>query len=93
MRKSFASTGSVGRVSPESNVLKSNMLGDPSMPVVDVCLPGTAVLQLDLFWLGLPFQGASGPIGFGDWFAGTLLKGSEFELRSSAQERMIFKRH
>ena len=54
MRKSFASTGSVGRVPPKSNVLKSNMLGDPSMPVVDVCLPGTAVLQLDLFWLGLP---------------------------------------
>jgi hypothetical protein len=54
MRKSFASTGLVGRVSPKSNVLKSNMLGDPSMPVVDVCLPGTAVLQLDLFWLGLP---------------------------------------
>ena len=75
MRKSFASTGLVGRVSPESNVLKSNMLGDPSMPVVDVCLPGTAVLQLDLFWLGLPFQGASGPIGFGDWFAGNTAEG------------------
>src|SRR5437879_6350540 len=39
MRKFFGSMGSVSRVAVESQVLKSNMLGDPSERVLDVYVP------------------------------------------------------
>jgi hypothetical protein len=39
MRKFFESMGSVSRVTIESQALKSNMLGDPSVRVVDVYVP------------------------------------------------------
>src|SRR5690242_13728885 len=39
MRKFFGSTGSVSRLTIESQVLKNNMLGDPSVRVVDVYIP------------------------------------------------------
>src|ERR1700732_99412 len=39
MRKFFGSVGSVSRVTAESQALKSNMLGDPSVRVVDVYVP------------------------------------------------------
>ena len=39
MRRFFGSTGSVNRVTVESQALKSNMLGDPSARVVDVYVP------------------------------------------------------
>src|SRR5437899_5141858 len=39
MRRFFGSTGSVSRVTIESQALKSNMLGDPSVRVVDVYVP------------------------------------------------------
>ena len=39
MRKFFGSTGSVSRVTVESEALKTNMLGDPWMRVVDVYVP------------------------------------------------------
>jgi hypothetical protein len=39
MRKFFGSMGSVSRVTIESEALKSNMLGDPSVRVVDVYVP------------------------------------------------------
>src|SRR5260370_3912665 len=39
MRKFFGSTGSVARIIIESQVLKTNMLGDPSERVVDVYVP------------------------------------------------------
>ena len=39
MRKFSGSTGSVSRVTVESQALKSNMLGDPSVRVVDVYVP------------------------------------------------------
>jgi hypothetical protein len=39
MRKFFESMGSVSRVTVESQALKSNMLGDPSVRVVDVYVP------------------------------------------------------
>src|SRR6201997_2864013 len=39
MRKFFGSMGSVSRVTVQSEALKSNMLGDPSVRVVDIYLP------------------------------------------------------
>jgi Putative esterase len=39
MRKFFGSMGSVSRVTVESQALKSNILGDPSVRVVDVYVP------------------------------------------------------
>src|SRR5256714_10774797 len=39
MRRFFGSTGSVSRVTVESQALKNNMLGDPSVRVVDVYVP------------------------------------------------------
>src|ERR1700749_558308 len=39
MRKFFGSMGSVSRVTVESEALKSNMLGDPSVRIVDVYVP------------------------------------------------------
>src|SRR6267378_275511 len=39
MRRFFGSTGSVSRVTIESQALKSNMLGDPAARVVDVYVP------------------------------------------------------
>src|ERR1700693_62678 len=39
MRKFFGPMGSVSRVTIESQALKSNMLGDPSVRVVDVYVP------------------------------------------------------
>src|ERR1700720_2413854 len=39
MRKFFGSTGSVSRLTVESQSLESNMLGDPSARVVDVYVP------------------------------------------------------
>jgi hypothetical protein len=42
MRRFFGSMGSVSRVMIESEALKSNMLGDPSVRVVDVYLPARA---------------------------------------------------
>jgi len=39
MRKFFGSMGSVSRVTVQSEALKSNMLGDPSVRVVDVSFP------------------------------------------------------
>src|SRR6202011_4839287 len=39
MRRFFESMGSVSRVTIESQALKSNMLGDPSVRVVDVYVP------------------------------------------------------
>jgi hypothetical protein len=39
MRKFFGPMGSVSRVTVESEALKSNMLGDPSVRVVDVYVP------------------------------------------------------
>jgi hypothetical protein len=36
MRKFSGSTGSVSRITIESQALKTNMLGDPSVRVVDV---------------------------------------------------------
>jgi hypothetical protein len=36
MRKFFGSIGSVSRITVESQALKSNILGDPSVRVVDV---------------------------------------------------------
>ncbi len=39
MRKFFGSMGSVSRLTVESQALKSNMLGDPSIRVVDVYVP------------------------------------------------------
>ncbi len=39
MRKFFGATGTVSRTTVESEVLKSNMLGDPTARVVDVYLP------------------------------------------------------
>src|ERR1700726_4100200 len=39
MRRFFGPTGSVSRVTIESQVLKSNMLGDPAARVVDVYVP------------------------------------------------------
>ena len=39
MRKFVGPFGSVSRISVESEVLKSNMLRDPSVRVVDVYLP------------------------------------------------------
>ena len=38
MRKFFGPMGSISRISVESEALKSNMLGDPSVRVVDVHL-------------------------------------------------------
>jgi enterochelin esterase-like enzyme len=39
MRKFFGPMGTVSRMASESQALKSNMLGDPSMRVVDVYVP------------------------------------------------------
>src|SRR2546430_17573338 len=39
MRKFFGSMGSVSRLTVESKALGSNMLGDPSVRVVDVYVP------------------------------------------------------
>src|ERR1700674_5705930 len=39
MRRFFGQMGSVNRISIESQALKRNMLGDPSMRVVDVYVP------------------------------------------------------
>ena len=39
MRKFSGSTGSVRRLAIDSQVLKDNMLGDPTVRVVDVYLP------------------------------------------------------
>src|SRR6202171_964562 len=39
MRKFFESMGSVSRVTIESQALKSNMLGDPTVRAVDVYIP------------------------------------------------------
>jgi len=39
MRKFFGTRGSVSRATVESQALKSNMLGDPSVRVVDVYVP------------------------------------------------------
>ena len=39
MRRFFGPRGSVSRIALESSALKSNMLGDPSVRVVDVYLP------------------------------------------------------
>jgi hypothetical protein len=38
MRKFFGSMGSVSRIAVESQALKSNILGDPSVRIVDVHL-------------------------------------------------------
>ena len=45
MHKFFGSTGSVSRVTVESEAVKGNMLGDPSMRVVDVYVPAGHVGQ------------------------------------------------
>jgi hypothetical protein len=42
MRKFFGPMGSVSGVTIESKALKSNMLGDPSVRVVDVYVPAKA---------------------------------------------------
>ena len=39
MRKFFGPMGSVSRVTVESQVLKDNMLGEPTVRVVDVSVP------------------------------------------------------
>ena len=39
MRKFFGRTGSVSRMTIESEILKSNMLADPSVRVADVYVP------------------------------------------------------
>src|SRR5260370_33039664 len=39
MRRFFGSMGSVSRLTVESQALKSNMLGDPPVRVVDVYVP------------------------------------------------------
>ena len=39
MHKFFGPTGTVSRVTVESEALKTNMLGDPSVRVVDVYVP------------------------------------------------------
>jgi len=39
MRKFFGPTGTVTRITVESEFLKSNMLGDPTARVVDVYIP------------------------------------------------------
>ncbi len=39
MRKFFGATGTVSRVTVESEFLKSNMLGDPTVRVVDIYIP------------------------------------------------------
>ena len=39
MRKFFGSTGTVSRITVESEFLKTNMLGDPTVRVVDVYVP------------------------------------------------------
>ena len=39
MRRFFGSMGSVSRLAVESSALKSNMLGDPSVRIVDVYVP------------------------------------------------------
>ena len=50
MRKFFGATGSVSRATVQSEALKSNMLGDPSVRVVDVYVPAGHDGQ------GLPLQ-------------------------------------
>jgi hypothetical protein len=45
MRKFFGPMGTVSRMASESQALKSNMLGDPSMRVVDVYVPAGHVGQ------------------------------------------------
>src|ERR1700704_134126 len=39
MRRFFGPTGSVSRITIESQALKSNMLGDPTVRTVDVYVP------------------------------------------------------
>ncbi len=39
MRQFFGPTGSVSRITVESRALEKNMLGDPSVRVVDIYLP------------------------------------------------------
>ncbi len=39
MRSFFGPTGSVSRITVESRALEKNMLGDPSVRVVDIYLP------------------------------------------------------
>ena len=39
MRRFFAPTGSVSRITVESRALENNMLGDPSVRAVDIYLP------------------------------------------------------
>ena len=39
MRRFFGPSGSVSRVAIESRALKTNMLGDPALRVVDVYVP------------------------------------------------------
>jgi len=39
MRRFFAPTGSVGRITVKSHALENNMLGDPSVRAVDIYLP------------------------------------------------------
>ena len=39
MRRFFAPTGSVSRITVESHALENNMLGDPSVRAVDIYLP------------------------------------------------------
>ena len=39
MRRFFGSMGSISRITIESQVLKTNMLGDSSVRVVDVYVP------------------------------------------------------
>ena len=67
MRRFFGSMGSVSQVVIESQALKSNMLGDPSVRVVDVYVPaghdGQGLpLLVDL--VGFTSSGLSHWVGF-----------------------------
>src|ERR1043166_3453898 len=71
MRKFFGPMGSVSRLSVDSQALRSNMLGDPSVRVVDVYLPaghGGQGLPLLVDLVGFTSSGLSQTnwVGFGE---------------------------
>ena len=77
MRKFFGPTGSVSRITVESEALKSNMLGDPSVRAVDVYVPaGHDGRDCRCSWISSALRRAACLIPIGPVFRKTCRNGS-----------------
>jgi hypothetical protein len=77
MRRFFGPMGSVSRITVESRALKDNMLGDPSVRVVDVYVPaGHDGERLPLLVDLVGFTGSGLSTRIGSTFARTCRNGS-----------------